>query len=113
MYSLTFLPRSETIINKKYMNRHLEKIVTDSKDIGRQSWSWYKEQPRWKQAAIALVLLLVVVLIGKAFGGNEAQSAITNSPRVVKLALVSELANNDSSLPLLGTVTSTREATII
>lgn len=94
------------------MNRHLEKIVGDSKDIGRQSWSWYKEQPRWKQAAIVIVTVLVIVLLHRAFGGSAVVAETNKAPRAVKLALVSDLANNSVALPLLGTVTSTSQATI-
>ncbi len=94
------------------MNKHLEKIVRDGKDIGRQSFVWYKEQPRWKQVVIAVLVVVIVVFVGRALSGDEEQSVITNSPRVVKLAVVSDLANNDSALPLLGVVTSTSEATI-
>ncbi len=94
------------------MNKHLTKIVTDSKDIGKQSWIWYKEQSRWKQVVIGLVSILVIVFLVRSLGDGPEASEVANSPRSVKLALVTDLANNDSALPLLGTVTSTSEATI-
>lgn len=94
------------------MNKHLEKIIGDAKDIRRQSWTWYKEQPRWKQAVIAIVLVVVIVFLFKALKGTPEVAEVAKAPRTVKLALVSDLANGDSSLPLLGTVTSTSEATI-
>ncbi len=94
------------------MNKHLEKIINDSKDIKNQSWIWYKEQSRWKQIIIAVVLVIVCVVSVRSFSGAKTDAEVTKSPRQVKVALVSDLANNDSPLPLLGTVTSVSEATI-
>ena len=95
------------------MNRHLVKIINDSKDIKNQAWAWYKEQSRTKQVSIGVGLLVVIVLIGKLLGGDSmTQEETVATTRTVTVAPVSELANNDSGLPLLGTVTSVSEATI-
>ncbi len=94
------------------MNRHLEKIINDSKDIKNQLWNWYKELTRAKQIVVALILILIVVTLVRSLNRTTATTDVTNSPRVVKLASVSDLANNGSSLPLLGTIISTSEATV-
>lgn len=94
------------------MNRHLQKIITDSNDIRRQSWSWYREQPTWRQWTEAIVLVVLVVVVVKSLGKSDVTAEAAKSDRVVTVAPVSELANSDTNLPLLGTVTSTSEATI-
>ncbi|MEI6810657.1 MAG: HlyD family efflux transporter periplasmic adaptor subunit [Candidatus Nomurabacteria bacterium] len=94
------------------MNKHLEKIINDSKDIKNQLCNWYKELARAKQIGVALVIILIVIMLIRVLAGTTITVEVTNSPRSVKLALVSELANNGSSLPLLGTITSTSEATV-
>lgn len=94
------------------MNRHLEKIINDSKDIKNQLWTWYKELNRPKQIGIIIVIVLVLIVIIRSFTGSTQEAEITSSPRSIKLALVGDLANKGSSLPLLGSVTSTSEATV-
>jgi len=94
------------------MNRHLEKIIRDSKDIKNQLWTWYKELTRPKQIGVVAVLILIIVVIVRVLIPTSTVAEVANSPRVVKLALVSDLANNQVSLPLIGMVTSTSEATI-
>jgi len=94
------------------MNRHLEKIIRDSKDIKNQLWTWYKELTRPKQIGVVAVLVLIIVVIVRVLTPTAIVAEVANSPRVVKLALVSDLANNQVSLPLIGMVTSTSEATI-
>ncbi len=93
------------------MNRHLEKIITDAKDIKRQGWTWFREQSAWKQWTEAIVLVVLVVGLA-TLGGDEAPVDAAKADRVVTVASVSALANSDTVLPLLGTVTSTSEATI-
>lgn len=94
------------------MNRHLEKIINDSKDIKNQLWNWYKELDRIKQSGVAFVILVLIIVIVKSLSGQAQDTEITSLPRSVKLSLVSDLANNETSLPLLGAVTSTSEATV-
>lgn len=94
------------------MNRHIEKIVGDAKDIRRQFWSWYREQPAWRQWAEAIALVLLVAALVRVTGRDDASSTPEKANRVVTIAPVSELANSDTNLPLLGTVTSTSEATV-
>jgi multidrug efflux pump subunit AcrA (membrane-fusion protein) len=93
------------------MNRHLQKILSDLRDIARQTKVWFLELPRWKQGAVIAVILVAIFFIHK-LGGKSPEDEAVRAPRVVTLASVSSLANMDSSLPLLGTVTSTSEATI-
>jgi RND family efflux transporter MFP subunit len=94
------------------MNRHIEKIIGDARDIRRQSWIWYREQPKWRQWAEALVLVILIVAAVRFAGKDKPVADIAKTDRVVTVAPVSELANSDTNLPLLGTVTSTSEATI-
>ncbi|MEZ0208836.1 MAG: HlyD family efflux transporter periplasmic adaptor subunit [Candidatus Paceibacterota bacterium] len=93
------------------MNRHIEKIINDSQDIRRQAWAWFKEQSRVKQGAIVVGILAVLFLI-RGLTSSDPVAEVTHADRVVTLASVSALANTDTALPLLGTVTSTSEATV-
>lgn len=93
------------------MNHHISKIISDARDIRSQSWRWYREQPTWRQGVEAALLLTFVVFL-VSLGGNEEKPETAKAPKVVTLAAVSELAQSDTSLPLLGTVTSTSEAVI-
>jgi multidrug efflux pump subunit AcrA (membrane-fusion protein) len=93
------------------MNRHIEKIVGDARDIRRQGWSWYREQPKWKQLVEAIVVGAFIVFL-VTLGSDEVVPDTAKAARTVTVAPVSELANSDTNLPLLGTVTSTSEATI-
>ncbi len=94
------------------MNRHVIKIIEDAKDIRRQGWVWYREQPKWRQVSEAVVFgVLILVLILSSIG-DSADPVLEKVKRSVSIAPVSELANTDSNLPLLGTVTSVSEATI-
>lgn len=94
------------------MNTHLQKIINDAKDIALQTWRWYREQPMWRQVAEGVILFVVLAFIFSSLGGDEALVETPKAPKTVTLAAVSDLANSDTSLPLLGTVTSTSEATI-
>ncbi len=94
------------------MNRHIEKIITDAKDIRKESWRVYREQPKWYQIIELTGFVIVVIVALLSLGGDIAQVEETKATRVVVVTPVSELANTDSNLPLLGTVTSTSEATI-
>lgn len=93
------------------MNQHLVKIIGDTKDITNQAWSWYREQPIWRQIAEGAVLVAAVGFLF-TLGGNDKPIELEKANRPVTISPVSELANTDSALPLLGTVTSTSEATI-
>lgn len=94
------------------MNRHLAKIISDSRDIKNQSFSWFRELSLTKKILVLVIPALIVFLIIKSLGSEEVSEPINKSPKVVKVAFVSDLSNNDSPVPLLGTVTSTSEATI-
>jgi RND family efflux transporter MFP subunit len=94
------------------MNQHLQKILSDSQDMRRQAWSWYREQPKWRQYTEAVAFVLILVLVVHSLGNDEAVPDVIKADRVVTVAPVSDLANANTNLPLLGTVTSTSEATI-
>lgn len=94
------------------MNRHLQKIVSDSRDIKNQTLQWFKELSRPKQFAIGVGILVLLIVVVRAFGDDVVKEDVVKAPREVTLSLVSDLANDESAIPLLGTVTSTSEATI-
>jgi RND family efflux transporter MFP subunit len=73
---------------------------------------WYRQQPRWRQYGEAIVLVLLIVLIVRSVGNKDVTPDTAKADRMVTVAPVSDLANADTNLPLLGTVTSTSEATI-
>jgi len=102
-----------TIKTQSSMNRHIEKIISDARDIRKQGWTWYRELPTKWQVVDAIGFILLVGTLVSFIGGNDAIPTETNKAnRVVTVSPVSELANSDTNLPLLGTVTSTSEATI-
>jgi membrane fusion protein (multidrug efflux system) len=94
------------------MNRHIAKIISDARDMRRQSWGWYREQPKWRQYGEAAILVLLIVGSTHYLTKPEVVPEVEKANRAVTVAPVSELANSDTELPLLGTVTSTSEATI-
>jgi multidrug efflux pump subunit AcrA (membrane-fusion protein) len=94
------------------MNNHIKKIIGDIKDIAVQVKEWFFELSRWKQVITVLIGVLVLIMIGRAFGGDERENNTTMLPRAVTLATVSSLSENGGTLPLLGTVTSRSEATV-
>ncbi len=74
---------------------------------------WFKEQPRWKQALITLIALLVVLsLVQALFGKDVKENELVTLDRKVRIASVSSLSNSEGDFPLVGTVTSVSEATI-
>lgn len=94
------------------MNRHIEKIIGDTRDIRKQGWSWYREQPVWRQAVEGVVFVALVVVAISSLRSEAPTEVAVQTEHVVTISPVSELANGDTNLPLLGVVTSTSEATI-
>lgn len=94
------------------MNKHLQKITADAKDIFLQSKAWFLELSRPKQIGIVILTLLIVSTIGRAIFRTPTTEEVTKSPRAVTLSSVSDLSANTSRISLLGTVTSVNEATL-
>lgn len=94
------------------MNIHLRKIIDDIKDLFTQCKEWFLELSRWKQVLVVIVSILVILMIARAFGGNEKVDEIALAPKAVTLASVATLSAKEGTLPLLGTVTSRNEATV-
>jgi multidrug efflux pump subunit AcrA (membrane-fusion protein) len=94
------------------MNKHLQKIIFYTRGIFTQLKQWFLELSRTKQSAVVAAVAIIVVIVVRALGGSSVAPETASSPRVVSLALVSSLSSSDSPIPLLGTVTSTSEATI-
>lgn len=77
-----------------------------------QGWTWYREQPLWRQIIGAILVVVAMYLIASLGKETDLAPEEVKAPRTVNVAGVSELANSDTSLPLFGMVTSTSEATI-
>lgn len=102
------------------MNNHLQKIqslsmriVTLTKQTGKELFLMYKDFSRVKQAIIALIFLIVVV--GAVYlltreGSDVKQNE--EAARTVKVESISSLLATKSDFPLVGEVTSVSEATI-
>lgn len=94
------------------MNKHLQSIIKNFKNIGKQIYFFHKElspAKRWGLFAVYAVLLLSPHFIFKEkiipIDAKEYQ-------RAIELKTVSELSNKSTSFPFLGTVTSVNEAII-
>ena len=94
------------------MNKHLAKILFYIRGISTQGKQWFLELSRPKQIGVGVVTLLVLLMVVRSFGSTPVVKEVAKAPRSVKLERVSDLMNNESALPLLGTITSTSEATI-
>lgn len=94
------------------MNQRITKILSDARDIRVQAWGWYREQPLWRQIIEGIALIAIIGFLFSLGGEKEVPAEVAKANRTVVVSPVSELANSDSALPLLGTVTSTSEATI-
>ena len=94
------------------MNKHLQKIISDIKDLLSQLKQWFLELSRLKQIIVVIVIVLIIVLIGRAITKTGTVEEVTNLPRAVTLSSVSDLSAQTSSVSLLGNVTSRNEATV-
>lgn len=95
------------------MNIHLKKIHIYMRGIYEQLKSMFLELPRNKQIAVVSISALVLLGAINLFSSDSAKTEeLEKAPRTVTLRSVSELSNKESSVPLLGIVTSTSEATI-
>ena len=94
------------------INNHFKKIYYLFKAIGNQIKQWFLELSRVWQA-IVIAVILVLILGGYRFLTKaETVPDVATAPRAVQLALVGDLSNNNSPIPLSGIVTSVSEATI-
>ncbi len=94
------------------MNKHLQKITNDTRDIFSQLRAWFLELSRPKQIGIIILTILIITTLGRAMLREETTNDVTKSPRAVTLSSVSDLSANTSRISLLGTVTSVNEATL-
>lgn len=95
------------------MNIHLQKIGLYIKGIYSQLKSIFLELPRNQKIAVIVILLIVISILGRLlFSESEIAEEITAQERAVTVRLVSDISNKESSIPLLGIVTSTSEATV-
>jgi RND family efflux transporter MFP subunit len=101
-----------TLLIALFMNIHVQKMLGDAKDIRIQGWKWFKEQPTWRQWAEGAAFAALIVVIVSLGNTDAVATEAVQGTKAVTVAPVSELANTDTSLPLLGTVTSTSEATV-
>lgn len=95
------------------MKNHLHKIYVYTKGIFFQTKSIFLELPRTKKIAVVVVLSLILVVSVRAIFNNTKDVENTaQGTRSVVVRSVSDIKNKESSIPLLGIVTSTSEATI-
>lgn len=95
------------------MNNHLTKISIYFRLIYTQLKSIFLELPRNKKIAVVVTTAVIIFgLIHLLSGSKEKTEEVTKMARSVTLSLVSDINNKESSIPLLGIVTSTSEATI-
>jgi HlyD family secretion protein len=94
------------------MNTHIKKISIYGKGIYRQLVSMFLELPRNKQVVVGVAVVILYGTIHLFTSSSEKTEDIVKTPRAVVLRSVSEITNKESSVPLLGIVTSTSEATI-
>lgn len=95
------------------MNTHFQKIMRYLHGIYMQLKSIFLELSRGKQIIVILITIILTALVTKTLiGESEKNEAVTNSTRGVRVSMVSDISNRESSIPLLGIVTSTSEATI-
>jgi multidrug efflux pump subunit AcrA (membrane-fusion protein) len=102
------------------MNNHLQKIqslsmriMTLTKQTGKELFLMYKDFSRVKQALIALIFLIVIVGVVYllSIGDSDIQQN-KEATRTVKVESISSLLATKSDFPLVGEVTSVSEATI-
>jgi len=102
------------------MNNHLQKIqslsmriMTLTKQTGKELFLMYKDFSRVKQALIALIFLIVIVGVVYllSVGDSDIQQN-KEATRTVKVESISSLLATKSDFPLVGEVTSVSEATI-
>jgi len=94
------------------MNKHFIKILNLLKGIYIQLKQWFLELSRTKQIVVSLVILAIAILGYNSLGKEKVASEVMVSPRSVELSSVANLTDKNSSIPLVGTITSTSEANI-
>jgi RND family efflux transporter MFP subunit len=94
------------------MNVHFKKIYYLLKAIGNQLWQWFWELSKIMKVAVVLIIVALLGLGYYALSGKEVIPEVESKPRQVSLANVGDLSDNNSPIPLVGSVTSVSEATI-
>jgi multidrug efflux pump subunit AcrA (membrane-fusion protein) len=94
------------------MNTHLQKIVFLFKAIGRQITSWFLELPPYKRVMAVAGVILIIIIASRILPSAAKEEELVDMPKSVTLASVYDLSNKTTSVPLVGQVTSTNEATI-
>ena len=95
------------------MKNHLHKIYVYAKGILFQLKRIFLELPRNKKIVVIIVSSLIIIVIVRAIvGGTDDTEKIAPVKRSVTVRSVSDISNKETSIPLLGIVTSTSEATI-
>lgn len=95
------------------MNIHIKKISIYGKGIYEQLKDLFLELSRAKQIMVIVVCILVLSgTVHLLTSSSKKSTVVEKATREVALRSVSDLSNKESSVPLLGIVTSTSEATI-
>lgn len=95
------------------MNVHFRKILRYIHGIYFQLKSIFLELPRNKKiAVVAFFLCIVAGVVYLIVSGKKNDDQTQKQLRTVEVRTVGDIVNKESSIPLLGIVTSTSEATI-
>lgn len=94
------------------MNKHLKKILFYIQAIYIQAKQWFFELSKRNQVIAIVTAIVVVYGILHLFTRASIPPTIAPSARAVTLVSVSDIVNNTTPLPLLGSVTSRNEAVI-
>lgn len=79
----------------------------------KKVWTWYRGQVLWKQVAIALLLLAILIglIVFTSSLGKSVEAG--DQPRTVTLASAGSLSGRGDGANVLGTVRSVTEATLL
>lgn len=95
------------------MNIHLQKINLYTKGIYNQLQSIFMELSRNQKIAVILIPIIILsILSSSLFSESKIAEETSIQERAVIVRSVSDISNKESSIPLLGIVTSTSEATV-
>lgn len=95
------------------MNKHLRKILGYVNSIRIQLKQWFMELTRLKKIIVVIITLLILVTLGRAiFSPESSTDENASTIKEVSLSTVGDMSDDQATLPLLGTITSTNEAII-
>ncbi len=97
----------------KLIIQRLESAFLFVRTRSLSTWTWYRAQKTWKQVAIAVVAIALLVAIIVGLGGLGKKDAAADQLRTVTLATAGSLGGVASGSDVLGTVRSITEANLL